>query len=245
VAASLRSGVVLPILRSAAGQVFGAFLPRELTRDMIDAELLEADPPDEDDASWAEAEVALDVDHPITLPDGMIEVDLKGAARESKAQLRITRAEAEARLEDVRRSKLARNIDLEPESDRDDKVIAISAPVFDAEGMVVLAITALGYSAEIDPDFDAPFRPSVLPRARCRSASATAPRATPDGRVVLGLPVKTPHTVNARQMLQTCRPSSRPCCHGFGCRQHGGMHDIAVPASQRSKIAAFPRTANP
>lgn len=165
VAASLRTGVVLPILRSAAGQVFGAFLPRELTAPFIEAELREAAPPiaPQSYASPADAEAALDFGDyiPEALGLGLIPVDLRKAAQQQRRALSITRPQAEARLAEVRERKLARNIDLEPDAENEDKVVAISAPVFDGQGLVVLAITALGYVKEFDAGWDAPFARAV------------------------------------------------------------------------------------
>lgn len=165
VAASLRTGVVLPILRSAAGQIFGAFLPRELTGTFIDAELSEASRPvvPQSYQSKADAEAALDFGDyiPSSQGQGMIEVDLPRAAEETRRKLSITRGEAETLLADVRQRKLSRNIDLEPGIEREDKVVAVSAPVFDSQGLCVLAITALGYMNEFDAGWDAPFARAV------------------------------------------------------------------------------------
>ena len=165
VSASLRTGVVLPVLRSAAGQIFGAYLPRELTGEIIESELREAAPPTlpQSYASEAEAEAARDFGDYIApaLADHMHRVDLQRAAEQTKRRLVMTRGEAEARFAEVRARGLARNVDLEPEADREDKVVAISAPVFDGEGIVVLAVTALAYASECDAGWNSPFAEAV------------------------------------------------------------------------------------
>jgi flavin reductase (DIM6/NTAB) family NADH-FMN oxidoreductase RutF/DNA-binding IclR family transcriptional regulator len=165
VAASLRTGVVLPVLRSAAGQIFGAFLPRELTAPFIEAELREAAPlaAPQSYQSPGEAEAALDFGDyiPPALGERMVQVDLKRAAQERRRELVITPGEAEARLARVRERKLARNIDLDPDGERENKVVAVSAPVFDKDGLVVLAITALGYAHEFDAGGDTSFAKAV------------------------------------------------------------------------------------
>jgi DNA-binding IclR family transcriptional regulator len=113
--------------------------------------------------SPSDAEAALDFGDyiPDALGQGMVQVDLQRAAQAARQQLVITRAEAEARLAEVRDRRLSRNIDLEPDTDREDKVVAVSAPVFDSEGLVVLAVTALGYVKEFDAGWDAPFARAV------------------------------------------------------------------------------------
>lgn len=156
VAASLRTGLVLPIMRSAAGQIFGAFLPRELTGPILDPELEEAAAAEprafQYYSSRDAAEEALDFGD--YLPDEMAgeftRVDLGRVAEESRRSLRLSRAEAERILADVRTRGLARNIDLEPDVPSEDKIAVVAAPVFNRDGLLVLAVAAAAHGNEIE-----------------------------------------------------------------------------------------------
>ncbi|HWQ37680.1 MAG TPA: IclR family transcriptional regulator [Burkholderiales bacterium] len=108
VTVNLRSGGVLPLLTSATGRVFAAFLPQAQTRVLIDRELA-------------------------------------AAARNPNATGPRTRRQVQALLREVRRRRMAR-----VEGDLIPGVAALSAPVFDHAGRLVLALTALGHAGHFD-----------------------------------------------------------------------------------------------
>lgn len=160
VSASLRTGVVLPVLRSAAGQIFGAYLPRALTQPFIDEELRLAARVSTPEfyASGAQVDAARDFGDILSpeTAETLVRVDLKRAAAENQSAIRMTPAQADQLLAGVRERGLSRNVDLEPESVEEEKVVAMSAPVFDEEGVVLLALTVLGYRSEFDDGWESP-----------------------------------------------------------------------------------------
>jgi flavin reductase (DIM6/NTAB) family NADH-FMN oxidoreductase RutF/DNA-binding IclR family transcriptional regulator len=120
---NLRTGLVLPVLTSVTGLAFAAWLPRDLTAPLIDAELL-------DD------------------PTGSFFPD----ADRLHQKLAQIRAAGFVRL--VGTDEFA---DLYGTS-----ISALSVPVFDAQGAMVLALTAIGASDRLDTSDDG----KVLPRMR-------------------------------------------------------------------------------
>jgi len=104
----LRLGDVMPLLTSATGRCFAAFMPSDLTTPMLKAEL----------------------------------------AREQKIKrhgVPITLAEAKTMLDEVRQRGLARVTDaLLP------GVAGFSAPVFDSDAHMVLAMVSLGPTSSFD-----------------------------------------------------------------------------------------------
>ena len=108
VATNVRVGSVIPVLSSASGRVFAAFLPSDLV-------------------------------------DPFIAAELKQIARSHNARGPRTRAQAEALLAQVRKSGMSR-----VSGDLLSGVGALSVPVFDHAGRVVLAITALGDERRFD-----------------------------------------------------------------------------------------------
>lgn len=89
------------------------------------------------------------------LPPGMIENFVaSGVGRASvgdDAACRMTRAQIEAAVAEVRERRLARAVGLPIPG-----VNALSAPVFDQAGSIALAITAIGPSGVFDADWDGP-----------------------------------------------------------------------------------------
>ena len=108
VATNVRVGSVVPVLSSASGRIFAAFLPAQVVRPFIDQEL-------------------------------------KRGARSARAGALGSRAKVNAMLAGVRRQGLA-----SVSGDLLTGVNAISAPVFDHRGHVVLAITAIGDERRFD-----------------------------------------------------------------------------------------------
>ncbi len=102
----LRCGMVLPLLGSATGKVFAAFLPKDVT------------------SHYLEAEIAV--------------------AQKNESSPFTSRAAVDAHLEDVRASRLGQ-IDSAILADINERgVNGFSAPVFDASGAIVLALTMMG-----------------------------------------------------------------------------------------------------
>lgn len=108
---NLRTGLVLPILSSATGLAFAAWLPRGLTAPFIDAEL--AQQPDGE-----------------CFPDGS-RVHRRLAGIRAAGMVRLVGTDAFADLYGAR-------------------ISALSVPVFDAQGAMVLALTAIGASDRLD-----------------------------------------------------------------------------------------------
>ena len=114
VTANLRLGDVMPLLSSATGRCFGAYLPREKSA-------------------------------------ALIEEELQRAQRQQRADLPQTLAAVDALYAEIRNHGCARVVDtLLP------CICAFCAPVFDADGRVVLGITTLGSIATFDPAWDGP-----------------------------------------------------------------------------------------
>lgn len=114
VTANLRLGDVMPLLSSATGRCFGAYLPREKSA-------------------------------------ALIEEELQRAQRQQRADLPQTLAAVDALYAEIRDHGCARVVDtLLP------GICAFCAPVFDADGRVVLGITTLGSIATFDPAWDGP-----------------------------------------------------------------------------------------
>ena len=114
VTANLRLGDVMPLLSSATGRCFGAYLPREKSA-------------------------------------ALIEEELQRAQRQQRADLPQTLAAVDTLYAELRNHGCARVVDtLLP------GIYAFCAPVFDADGRVVLGITTLGSIATFDPAWDGP-----------------------------------------------------------------------------------------
>ena len=114
VTANLRLGDVMPLLSSATGRCFGAYLPREKSA-------------------------------------ALIEEELQRAQRQQRADLPQTLAAVDTLYAEIRNHGCARVVDtLLP------GICAFCAPVFDADGRVVLGITTLGSIATFDPAWDGP-----------------------------------------------------------------------------------------
>ena len=112
VTANLRLGDVMPLLSSATGRCFGAYLPREKSA-------------------------------------ALIEEELQRAQRQQRADLPQTLAAVDALYAEIRNHGCARVVDtLLP------GICAFCAPVFDADGRVVLGITTLGSIATFDHAWD-------------------------------------------------------------------------------------------
>ncbi len=108
VATNVRVGSVVPVLSSASGRIFAAFLAPEMVNPFIDQEL-------------------------------------KRSTRSARAGDLGSRTQIDAMLAEVRRARLA-----SVSGDLLTGVNAISAPVFDHRGRVVLAITAIGDARRFD-----------------------------------------------------------------------------------------------
>jgi len=108
VATNVRVGSVVPVLSSASGRIFAAFLAAEVVNPFIEQEL-------------------------------------KQSAHSARAGALHSRAKVDAMLAEVRRARLARVA-----GDLLTGVNAISVPVFDHRGRVVLAITAIGDERRFD-----------------------------------------------------------------------------------------------
>ena len=120
----LRCGMVLPLLGSATGKVFAAFLAPELTAPYLDAELAVAQR-----GSAVQADVASDV--------------VSDDASEPGAPF-LTRSAVDAHLATVRENRLGTIGNAVMTHINERGVNAVSAPVFDASGDVVLALTMMG-----------------------------------------------------------------------------------------------------
>jgi DNA-binding IclR family transcriptional regulator len=112
---NLRTGLVLPVLTSATGLAFAAWLPRELSAPFIDAELAQ-------DASAAFAP------HRDGLPERLAQIRSQGFVR-------LVGTEAFADL-------------------YGGSISAVSVPVFEAGGAMVLALTAIGATGRLDTSED-------------------------------------------------------------------------------------------
>lgn len=108
---NLRTGLVLPVLSSATGLAFAAWLPRELAAPFIDAELLH-----DGQGNF--------LPHPERLPERLAQIRHQGFVR------------------------LVGTDDFTELYGR--SISALSVPVFDPDGAMVLAITALGASDQLD-----------------------------------------------------------------------------------------------
>ena len=108
---NLQTGLVLPVLTSATGLAFAAWLPPEMTAPLIDAEL----------------------------------------ARESEGGVGRDAGELSQRLARVRETGLVRLAGTNAFADLyGTSISAISVPVFDQTGAMVLALTAIGASDRLD-----------------------------------------------------------------------------------------------
>lgn len=111
VSENLRTGLVLPVLTSVTGMAFAAWLPRDLTAQLIDEELKDLET----------GNYFLDAD-------------------------RLTQ-----KLAQVRATGVARLVGTDEFSALyGSRISAVSVPVFDAEGAMVLALTAIGASGRLD-----------------------------------------------------------------------------------------------
>ncbi len=128
VSASLRTGAVMPLTRSATGRVFLAFDPAAIAV------------PQGRWASMLAAELAQNARR------GLVPVDADG--------VRALAAEC------TRRGLARVTGDLVP------GIHSVSAPVFDAQGQLVLAVTALGYEGLFDADWDGDLARGVRECAR-------------------------------------------------------------------------------
>jgi flavin reductase (DIM6/NTAB) family NADH-FMN oxidoreductase RutF/DNA-binding IclR family transcriptional regulator len=107
---NLRTGLVLPVLSSATGLAFGAWLPRALTLPLIETELASSE-------------------EPATLDDVF------------------------SRLDATRRARIARLVGTDRFADLyGGPITALSVPVFDANGDMVMALTAIGAADRLDAD---------------------------------------------------------------------------------------------
>jgi flavin reductase (DIM6/NTAB) family NADH-FMN oxidoreductase RutF/DNA-binding IclR family transcriptional regulator len=124
VSVNLRTGLVLPVLTSATGLAFAAYLPSELTAEFIKSEL--------------------------------------AAERGSKAQGSLPTADDLTRqLDEVRTQGMAIIEGTEEFADiYGESISAMSAPVFDGHGLMILALTAIGHANLLD----------VTPESRTRQA---------------------------------------------------------------------------
>lgn len=112
---NLRTGLVLPVLTSATGLAFAAWLPREMTAPFVDAEILQ-------DASGH------------FYPD----------------RLRLPQ-----QLAQVRSDGYVRLVGTDDFADLyGGSISAVSVPVFDAEGAMVLALTSIGARDNLDTSSD-------------------------------------------------------------------------------------------
>ncbi|PIT74638.1 IclR family transcriptional regulator [Limnohabitans sp. JirII-29] len=108
----LRLGDVMPLLTSATGRCFAAYMPRDLTGPMLKAELARAQ-------------------------------------KMKRHDVPLTQADAKAMLDEVRERGLARVVDaLLP------GVAGFSAPVFDSDGHLALAMVSLGPTSSFDASWD-------------------------------------------------------------------------------------------
>ena len=112
---NLRTGLVLPVLTSATGLAFAAWLPGELTRPLIDAELAQA-------VAGAPADVAERLAQ--QLAEQLAQIRATGIVR-------LVGTDAFADLYGTR-------------------ISALSVPVFDPAGAMVLALTAIGEAQRLD-----------------------------------------------------------------------------------------------
>ena len=144
VTANLRLGDVMPLLSSATGRCFAAFMSPDVVAPLLKEELARAvkmrrtDLPAETTAALLARETAL-------------------ARRQQRADLPHSAAAAQTLWHEVRARGLARVVDtLLP------GIVAFCAPVFDADGHLVLGITTLGSVATFDPNWggaiDTPLR---------------------------------------------------------------------------------------
>lgn len=169
VSTNLRTGAILPILRSAAGQVFGAYLPRELTGRLIEAELRELAPPPPDAFYASDQEVAQALDFGDFLPhglrDAMVPVDLKREGLDARRKRSMTPRAAELKLADVRERGVAVSSELVDGDAEADDIVAVSVPVFDSEGALQLVLTVLGTAAELADGAEADWSMRLLAAA--------------------------------------------------------------------------------
>jgi flavin reductase (DIM6/NTAB) family NADH-FMN oxidoreductase RutF/DNA-binding IclR family transcriptional regulator len=128
---NLRTGLVLPVLTSVTGLAFAAWLPRELTAPLIDAEVQDS----------------------VT---GNFLPDADGLSQ---------------KLAQIRAFGAARLVGTEQFADLyGASISAISVPVFDGDGSMVLSLTAIGASDRLDTRDDG----KLLPRMRECAAGLSA-----------------------------------------------------------------------
>lgn len=111
----LRPGLVMSITRSATGRAFAAFLPEEMTRQLIEEDL----------RAWMQA-------------------------NESAAD---RRARFDANLAEVREHGMARAIGAAPSPIHQVAVNAFSAPIFDADGQMVMALSLTSSAERLSADW--------------------------------------------------------------------------------------------
>lgn len=125
---NLRTGLVLPVLTSATGLAFAAWLPREFTAPFVDVEMV-----CEAGNSW--------------YPDAE----------------RLTE-----RLAQIRRAGVAQLVGTDQFADLyGSSISAVSVPVFDPSGAMILALTAIGASDRLDTKVDGRL---VTSMRRCANA---------------------------------------------------------------------------
>lgn len=127
----MRHGTVFSLSRSASGQLFGAYLPADTVRALLEQERRRAQ------RKSAQAPVSGSAD------------GLKDGWPDATAGLPPTWKEFEPRLHAVRERGLSRS-----EGEIVPGVNALAAPVFDHAGTIVLAITAIGPAAILDTAWD-------------------------------------------------------------------------------------------
>jgi DNA-binding IclR family transcriptional regulator len=124
VSVNLRAGAVLPLLNSSTGRCFAAFLPRQATAALLEAEL-------------------------------------RDAHRSDDPRLPQTREAYEAILQEVRERGAAR-----VQGTLLLGVHSFTVPVFDANGLMVLGLVALGHSGGFDSGWNSPILASLREQAR-------------------------------------------------------------------------------
>lgn len=136
---NMRPGtVMMPLLLSATGRVFAAFMPARIIEPMLQREI--------------EAPGAAEGARP-SLPAlaHARHADQGPASATGQDRSSVSRAQADAWLQEIRERQLARAI-----GNPIPGIHAFSAPVHDASGQLALAITAIGTDEDFAPDWDSP-----------------------------------------------------------------------------------------
>ena len=127
ITASLRLGDVMPLLSSATGLCFSAYMMTPDRKDLI----------------------SIGKNAPQNRLAQLLKEELARSQKVARPDVPSTMAELAARLDDVRRHGIARVVDtLLP------GVAGFCAPVFDADGHLALGMVTLGSLATFDPDLD-------------------------------------------------------------------------------------------